>query len=151
MFSLQYNSPLGIITIVEQNSKVVEICFGKKYTSELINTPTPLLETAAKQLDEYFAGKRKYFNLPIEPKGTNFQLKVWNELLRIEYGMTKSYKDIATAIDNPKACRAVGQAIHNNPIAIVIPCHRVVGSNGELTGYAAGIDIKKGLIALENS
>ncbi len=151
MFYLHYKSPLGIITIIEQNGKITEISFGKKYTAELINTPTPLLGIAKKQLEEYFSGKRKFFDLPIALSGTNFQLKVWNELLRIDYGSTKSYKDIANAIGNPKACRAVGQAIHKNLIAIIVPCHRVVGSNGKITGYAAGVDIKQKLINIEKS
>ncbi len=150
MFSLYYKSPLDIITIIEQNAKIVEISFGKECKAELIETPTPLLENAKKQLEEYFAGKRKYFDLPIAPKGTNFQLKVWNELVQIKYGTTKSYKDIAKAIGNPLAYRAVGHAIHKNPIEIVVPCHRVVGCSGKLTGYASGIDIKKKLLELEN-
>ena len=98
---------------------------------------------------EYFDGKRKIFDLPLKPEGTEFQLKDWNALREIPYGETRSYKDIAIAIGNPKACRAVGTANHNNPISIIIPCHRVIGSDGSLTGYGGGLDKKTYLLELE--
>ena len=103
----------------------------------------------AQQLGEYFAGQRRVFDLPIEPQGTRFQRDVWQALREIPYGQTRSYADIARQIGNPKAVRAVGSANGNNPIAIVVPCHRVIGSNGSLTGFGGGLDSKRFLLALE--
>jgi methylated-DNA-[protein]-cysteine S-methyltransferase len=102
-----------------------------------------------KQLSEYFEGKRTRFELPLDVEGTPFQKSVWNELLRIPYGETRSYGDIAKALGKPAAARAVGMANHNNPVAIVIPCHRVVGQNGSLTGYAGGLHLKQQLLSIE--
>lgn len=110
-----------------------------------------LLDEAEKQLNEYFDGKRREFELKLAPIGTDFQLLVWKELQNIGYGKTKSYEDIAHAIGRPKACRAVGMANRSNPISIVIPCHRVIGKNGSLVGYASGIEIKKILLKLEGN
>jgi methylated-DNA-[protein]-cysteine S-methyltransferase len=104
---------------------------------------------AAKQLNEYFKGQRRHFDLPLAPKGTDFQQSIWQKLLDVQYGQTASYLDIAMAIDKPKACRAVGAANGKNPISIVIPCHRIVGSNGTLTGYAGGLSRKSFLLSLE--
>jgi methylated-DNA-[protein]-cysteine S-methyltransferase len=106
-------------------------------------------QQALTQLAEYFAGNRTQFNLNLNPKGTDFQQQVWRQLITIKYGQTCSYADIAKGIDNPKAVRAVGAANGRNPLAIVVPCHRVIGSNGKLTGYAWGTSIKAGLLALE--
>ncbi len=103
------------------------------------------------QLEEYMAGTRTEFDLPLKPEGTEFQKKVWNALLLIPYGETKSYKGIAVLIDNPKGCRAVGMANNRNPIPIIIPCHRVIGANGSLIGYGGGLDIKVKLLELERS
>lgn len=108
-----------------------------------------LLWQAAAELGEYFAGWRRNFTLPLAPRGTEFQLRVWNELRRIPCGETRTYGEIARAIGQPRACRAVGMANNRNPIAILIPCHRVIGSNGSLTGYAAGLAIKRQLLELE--
>ncbi|QUH29913.1 methylated-DNA--[protein]-cysteine S-methyltransferase [Vallitalea guaymasensis] len=102
-----------------------------------------------KQLDEYFSGKRKMFDMKLNPQGTQFQKKVWNALTKIPYGEVCSYKDIAIAVGNEKACRAVGMANSKNPIAIVVPCHRVIGSSGKLVGYAGGLDTKDELLKLE--
>lgn len=102
-----------------------------------------------KQFTEYEKGVRKSFDLPLHIKGTEFQKKVWNALLEIPYGETRSYQDIAIRIGNPKAVRAVGGACNRNPIGIIIPCHRVVGKNGSLTGYAGGLDYKKMLLEHE--
>lgn len=104
---------------------------------------------AKKQLDEYFSGTRKTFNLPIEITGTAFQKRVWTALCDIPYGETRSYKEIAMAIGNGKAARAVGMANNKNPVTIVIPCHRVIGSNGRLVGYAGGLAMKEKLLELE--
>ncbi len=102
------------------------------------------------QLEEYFSGKRKSFSVPLKPKGTAFQEKVWKELLKIPCGEVKTYGEIAKALGNPKSARAVGLACNKNPIIILIPCHRVVGKNGNLTGYACGLDMKKYLLSIEN-
>lgn len=118
-------------------------CFEGTYRS------TDLTNTAANQLLEYFAGRRREFDIPLNPAGTAFQQSVWQELQRIPYGETRSYAQVAAALDNPRALRAVGAANHKNPLMIFIPCHRVVGSNGDLVGYAAGLPIKKFLLDLE--
>lgn len=110
---------------------------------------TPIIKKAYEQLSEYFAGARKEFELPLAPQGTEFQKKVWAELQEIPYGETRSYGEIAAAIGNPKACRAIGGANHNNPIMIMIPCHRVIGANGSMTGYGGGLPIKEYLLELE--
>lgn len=109
----------------------------------------PALAEVARQLKAYFAGELKEFDLPLFPQGTSFQQKVWGELRKIPYGETLSYGELARRIGNPRACRAVGLANGSNPISIVIPCHRVIGSNGKLTGYGGGLPIKEKLLALE--
>lgn len=103
-----------------------------------------------KELEEYFAGQRQHFSIPLAPKGTEFQTAVWQALLALEYGTTSCYADIANKINRPKAVRAVGAANGANAIAIIIPCHRVIGKNGSLTGYAYGLEMKKSLLKLEN-
>ena len=108
-----------------------------------------MLLEAKRQLEEYFAGIRAGFSLPLAPEGTAFQKAVWEQLEAIPYGETRTYGQIAAAVGNPNASRAVGGANHNNPIAIVIPCHRVIGANGKLTGYAGGIDLKEALLRIE--
>ena len=110
---------------------------------------TPLLRQTAAELREYFAGERHEFTVPLAPKGTPFQQKIWAALQTIPYGETRSYKDIAAAVGNEKACRAVGMANNRNPLPIFIPCHRVVGSSGKLIGYAGGLDVKMFLLDLE--
>lgn len=112
---------------------------------------TELLSMATIQLDEYFQGKRTTFSLPFKLTGTPFQLAVWKELQNIPYGQTTSYKEIAQKINKPKACRAVGMANNKNPLPIIIPCHRVIGSNGKLIGYAGGLKLKNYLLELEKS
>ncbi len=140
-------SPLGNMEIVAQNSAIVSISFCN--SSVLQEPSTPLLQQAQQQLQEYFSHCRTCFSLPLAPKGTPFQQKVWQALQTIPYGQVCSYQQIAVQIGSPKACRAVGMANHHNPIAIVIPCHRVIGKNGSLTGYAAGISRKEQLLKLE--
>lgn len=110
---------------------------------------TPLLTEAARQLDAYFSGRRRQFDLPLAPAGTPFQQKVWQALRAIPYGETRTYKEIALQAGSPRACRAVGQANHRNPIMILIPCHRVIGADGRLTGFAYGTDRKQFLLDLE--
>ena len=110
---------------------------------------SPILEQTKKQLDEYFTGKRKTFDIPLHPVGTDFQKKVWHALLNIPYGETRSYKEIAQSIGSPNSVRAVAGAIGANGISIFIPCHRVIGSNHSLTGFAGGLDAKRRLLELE--
>lgn len=142
-----YKSPIGILEIELENGtiqrlRVVESC-------SKISERTRYFAEVAKQLDEYFAGKRTKFELNISPKGTVFQKKVWTELLKIPYGKTKSYQEITEAIGNPNAQRAVGSACNKNPILLIIPCHRVVSKTGKLTGFACGVDRKEQLLKLE--
>ena len=142
-------TPIGDICILEENNKIIGLTLdNEKYCYTEKNTE--ILNETEKQLNEYFWGKRKKFNVPINPKGTEFQKQVWNELLKIPYGQTVTYKRIAQKIKRPNAARAVGMANHNNPIAIIVPCHRVVGSNSKLVGYAFGLEKKQFLLDLEN-
>ena len=143
-----YKSPIGVLEIELKNDivlglKVVESC-------DNVSEVTGYFAQVAKQLDEYFAGKRTKFELNISPKGTAFQKKVWAELLKIPYGKTKSYQEIAEAIGNTNAQRAVGSACNKNPILLIIPCHRVVSKSGKLTGFACGLDVKQKLLNIEN-
>lgn len=143
-----YETEIGIIGIRENNKSITDIYFSKVDTNDNIKE-TELIKECFKQLKEYFDGSRVKFDLPLEVKGTEFQKKVWNELLKIPYGQTKSYKDIAIAIGNERASRAVGMANNKNPIPIIIPCHRVIGSNGKLVGYAGGVNVKEKLLNIE--
>ncbi|MGM9530715.1 methylated-DNA--[protein]-cysteine S-methyltransferase, partial [Intestinibacter sp.] len=117
--------------------------------NKLVIQESDLTKKAYVQLKEYIEGQRKQFDLPLTPNGTEFQRKVWNALTKIPYGETRSYKDIAIAVGNEKASRAVGMANNKNPIPIIIPCHRIVGSNKKLVGYAGGLDLKEKLLSLE--
>lgn len=163
LISLQhYDSPCGRLVLAsfadrlclcdwsdnpfaERNRRRIE-----KYLKATSKTETTsVLEVTKRQLDEYFAGKRKAFDIQLCLVGTDFQHKVWNALRSIPYGSTKSYKDIALCIGKPKAVRAVAGAIGANAISILIPCHRVIGSNHSLTGYAGGLEAKRGLLGME--
>ena len=139
-------TPIGNIEITEDNGKIISI---KKTEKNIISTDNKILLQAEKELKEYFDGKRKKFTLPLDLRGTDFQLRVWNVLREIPYGETRSYKEVALAAGNEKASRAVGMANNKNPILIVVPCHRVIGSNGAMTGFACGLDVKKKLLELE--
>ncbi len=121
----------------------------KTYDAELVEGSNSVIEQAEKELQEYFSGTRKVFTVPLDLRGSEFELKVWNQLLKIPYGQVCSYSDIAKRIRNLQSIRAVGGANHNNPIAIIVPCHRVVGKNGSLTGYGGGLEKKKFLLELE--
>lgn len=147
MISCTMKSPVGDITVESSGEAITKIKLGSYGT----DTPDALILEAFRQLNEYFDGKRKSFELPLKPAGTEFQQRVWSALCDIPYGQTRSYGDIAKATGNEKACRAVGMANNKNPVAIVIPCHRVIGSGGALTGYAAGLKVKKYLLELENN
>ena len=152
-FSYIYKSIIGNIYIKTDenyvyNINIIDISSINKNFEYKKNI---IIEEVIKQLEEYFNGKRKTFELPINLKGTEFQKKVWNELQEIPYGQTRTYKDIAIKIGNPNASRAIGNANNKNPIAIIIPCHRVIGSNSKLVGYAGGIDKKFKLLELEKN
>lgn len=136
---------------ISYNDKAITQVDFFENLDEIKNSKTSILsELAHKQLCEYFDKKRQIFELPLELNGTSFQKKVWNALSEIPYAQTRSYKEIATFIGNKNASRAVGHANNKNPIAIIIPCHRVIGSSGKLVGYAGGLEIKKALLELES-
>lgn len=142
------DSIVGRIGVVEEDGYIVEILINEEARTAK-NESTILIDEAFKQLDEYFKGSRKVFNLKIKFKGTEFQKRVWDELYKIPYGETRSYQDIAILIGNYKASRAVGMANNKNPIPIIVPCHRVLGKNGSLVGYAMGLEMKQMLLDLE--
>jgi len=144
-----YDTIFGKI-IIESNGKSVTCIKTEDHADPKgKRTADPLTDKTAKQLEEYFIGKRTYFDVPLDPCGTDFRRSVWQALCKIPYGETRSYKQIAEAINNPNACRAVGLANNKNPIWIMIPCHRVIGTNGALTGYGGGLDMKQRLLDLE--
>ena len=155
MFYKIYDFEIGKLAICEENGKIVLVNVVKtkedieEIAKNSIQKETSLIKNTKQQLDEYFAGKRKKFDIPIKLDGTDFQIKVWKELLKIPYGETCSYLDIAKCIGNPKASRAVGMANNKNKVIIIVPCHRVIGSNKKLVGYACGLDVKEKLLELE--
>lgn len=144
------NSPIGLLCIEEENGFVVGLHVDN-HAKASSHTPSPLQREAIRQLQEYFDGVRTSFQLPILPTGTPFQKKVWSALQEISYGKTCSYKDIAQAINQPTATRAVGGANNKNPILILIPCHRVIGANGSLVGFGCGLEVKQYLLDLEKN
>lgn len=157
-----YNSPCGEIVLASMGNELCLCDWNEmpcaernkhrlvKYMNAVFRVETSdVLEQTKKQLDEYFADTRKAFDIPLHPVGTEFQQQVWNTLLEIPYGETRSYKDIALSIANPKGIRAVAQAIGANGISILIPCHRVIGSNSSLTGFAGGLEAKRILLQIE--
>lgn len=145
-----YEMKIGKIKIVEYENSIVELKISMDSSEDHVEViETDLIKKTAKQLREYLEGNRRVFSVPMNPIGTTFQKKVWNILQSIPYGETWSYKQVAEAIGNPKACRAVGMANNKNPIMIMIPCHRVIGTNGKLIGYAGGLGVKEVLLGLE--
>lgn len=136
----------NIVGVYPQSHQLYE-AIAKQYTHK----PNAIINSAISQLDEYFNQKRSDFELPICTEGTEFQNKIWKELLKIKYGQTTNYGEIAKKIDSPKSSRACGAAIGKNPISIIIPCHRIIGKNGDLTGYAGGIELKRWLLSHESS
>jgi methylated-DNA-[protein]-cysteine S-methyltransferase len=149
-YSDYYQSPFGMLKITTSDTAVFEIDFTEGKGSSKEDSPVIMKETI-RQLDEYFDGKRKSFSLKVEMKGTDFQKRVWNAMSKIPYGKTASYKDLAVIAGKPKAARAVGGACHRNPIGIVLPCHRVIGSDGSLTGFGGGLDLKEKLLRHEKN
>ena len=155
------SSPVGDLILVASDRGLVSILLPSKkgdpapsrltraFPGSTIREGSPQLEEAIRQLRDYFAGTRRTFDIPLDLRGTDFQMRVWRAVAQIPFGRTQSYGDIARLICKPKACRAVGAANRANPLPIVIPCHRVIGSNGSLTGYAGGLSVKQALLDLE--
>jgi len=154
----RYRSPLGTYIVVSSQEGIVCLATEPEVNARLrlwesggiqIQEGGHHNEALAREMDEYFAGRIRRFTVPLDLRGTPFQRQVWQELRRIPYGSTRSYGQVARALGRPSVARAVGQANHRNPIAIVVPCHRVIGTDGKLTGYAGGLDIKRALLDLE--
>ena len=146
-YSFLYDFPIGRLYIAESDGAITDVGFRPILGAE--DRKTPLIEQAAEMLSEYFDGKRREFDLPLRLIGTEFQKKAWNALLAIPYGQTRSYKEQAIAVGNVKACRAVGAANGKNPISIIVPCHRVIGTDNTLVGYGGGLELKQALLELE--
>lgn len=151
LYTTYYDSPLGIFEIGGSNSGIQSVKLIDKMKKEDLGHKSTLLQKCAKQLDEYFNGSRKEFDLKLDwSSATKFHHSVWSELIQIPYGKTTTYSYIAKKLDNPKAVRAVGLANKLNPIAIIVPCHRVIAKSGHLQGYFYGLDKKRYLLQLEN-
>lgn len=148
-----YQSPHGQMTLQANEDGLLGAWFAIQTTQPqdlgTYSDNHPILSEAVRQLEEYFSGKRTQFALPLAAKGTAFQQAVWQALCRIPFGETRSYQQLADEIGNPKAVRAVGLANGKNPISVIVPCHRVIGKNGQLTGYAGGVETKQRLLELE--
>lgn len=151
VFYQYMETPLGRLLAAGNEKELLLLSSSGKAEEDWKYKKTQILAMAEEQLSEYFSGKRKTFSVPLAPEGTDFQKRVWKELLHIPYGETRSYGQIAAAVGSPGGARAVGMANHNNPIMIMIPCHRVIGSNGKLTGYAGGLWMKELLLKLEKA
>jgi methylated-DNA-[protein]-cysteine S-methyltransferase len=147
-----FQTSIGVIGIAEEENEITNLWFqSERMPKDAIENKTKLLIDAGAQLTEYLSGKRREFALPLAPVGTPFMSKVWEGLCTILYGQTRSYGEIARSIGSPGAARAVGMANNRNPISIIIPCHRVIGSNGRLVGYLGGLDLKERLLELERN
>lgn len=144
-----YEMPKMALYYYEEDGFIFAI--GEKLVIDAVYEETETMKIAHQEFSSYLKGELREFSFPLMLKGTSFQLQVWNQLLEIPYGKTVSYQDIAIAIENKNAVRAVGGAIHNNPITVVVPCHRVIGKNGKLVGYAGGLDLKAFFLTLEQS
>jgi len=146
-----YETSIGKVMFADDGNAITKLYYRDKgpIEKEHVVKETELIRRAHNELQEYLEGKRKSFDVPLAPKGTEFQMKVWKALQEIPYGETRTYKEIAENIGNPKACRAVGLSNNRNPISVIIPCHRVIGSNGKLVGYAGGLEVKEYLLNLE--
>lgn len=149
--AIVFQTVLGQTGLAEQDGAITNLFFeGTVKPEEYEEQTTPLLERAREQLLEYLEGRRREFDLPLAPEGTEFQRQVWQALMQIPYGQTRSYGWLAQQVGRPQAVRAAGQANGRNPISVLIPCHRVVGARGALTGYAGGLERKKMLLTLES-
>ena len=147
--SASYSFPIGSVTVGYEDGAVVSLKIG--HSADVSDNPSLFSDQVAMELQEYFEGKRTRFTFPLCLDGTDFQKTVWQALLGIPYGQTRTYSQVAAAIGRPKASRAVGIACSKNPIWIAVPCHRVIGKNNALTGYAGGLDLKQKLLDLETS
>jgi methylated-DNA-[protein]-cysteine S-methyltransferase len=150
----EYDSPVSTIRIIDNGEAIISIKFLDAHPnlpSETEEKETPLIQEAFKQLSEYFVGKRTVFDVPVDAQGTEFQKRVWDALCTIPYGETRSYKQIASLVHCPKGARAIGMANNRNPVSIIIPCHRVIGADGSLTGYASGLSNKQKLLQIESA
>jgi methylated-DNA-[protein]-cysteine S-methyltransferase len=145
-----YNSPVGELRIESEDDAITLVHFMKE-SRVAEEQPTTVTNQCIEELDEYFFRGRKFFSVPLKPLGSTFQQKVWNELINIPYGQTMSYIELATRIGDPKSVRAVGLANGQNPIAIIVPCHRVIGKSGDLIGYGGGLDKKEWLLLHEGA
>jgi methylated-DNA-[protein]-cysteine S-methyltransferase len=148
-----WESPLGLLSLVADSQSLLEIkrvpSTPKTASFDPREAKNPVLRETIRQLQDYFTKKRTHFDLPLKLAGTHFQMEVWNTLLRIPYGATWSYQDLAKALRRPQATRAVGSALGKNPLLVVLPCHRVIGSDGSLKGYAGGREAKMALLKIE--
>ena len=145
-----YQTPIGSLGIVENNKTVTHLFFeGEHAPTDALVKETDLLQEAGHQLQLYFAGQLESFTLPLAPVGTDYMQRVWEALRAIPYGETRSYREVAAALGNPKAARAVGLANNKNPLPLFIPCHRVIGANQKLVGYRGGLSVKEQLLTLE--
>ena len=155
LFYNEIESPVGKLKLVASSNALVAVLWGREQPNRVKLDPAtldaqhPILLETERQLTEYFSGKRIEFDLPLQPEGSEFQKKVWRALREIPFGQTRSYRELAKAVGSSKAARAVGAANGKNPLSIVVPCHRVVGVNGSLTGFAGGLETKAALLALE--
>lgn len=147
LWTVTTSSPIGPLTLTASADALVSLSFGDAHGSG--DAPTPLLRQSVRELEAYFAGERRTFTIPLSLAGTIFQKKVWSALLEIPYGVTATYGEIAARIGRPGGAVAVGQANSRNPIPILIPCHRVIGANGKLVGYAGGLRVKEALLEIE--
>lgn len=155
-FSTSLASPVGDLTLLAHDSALIALVWRTArhpdlpFTEAIVDADHPLLRETARQLAEYFAGRRRAFELPLEMRGTDFQRSVWTRLREIPFGETRSYGELARQLGNPSAMRAVGAANGGNPISIIVPCHRVIGATGSLTGFGGGLDAKAWLLAHES-
>ena len=149
MYKAYYNSPIGIVEIVSDENNIIELSFVENAKENNLQAGPQILKSALQQIEEYFQGKRSVFDLKLKAEGTEFQQRVWNCLVEVPYGNTACYGEIAAAVGNSKASRAVGGANNKNKIAIIVPCHRIVGADGSLTGYAGGLWRKEWLLKHE--
>ena len=155
LYYKEMESPVGKLKLVASSNALVAVLWERERPNRVklatlkLDTQHPILLETERQLGEYFSGTRTEFDLPLEPNGSEFQKKVWRNLREIPFGQTRSYLDLAKTVGSAKAVRAVGAANGKNPLSIVVPCHRVVGANGSLTGFAGGLDVKATLLALE--
>jgi methylated-DNA-[protein]-cysteine S-methyltransferase len=153
MSSMRYVShcptPIGLLEVVADDEHLLRVTFVDAASTD--HSTNAITDAAAAQLSEYFAGVRREFDVPLAPEGTDFQRAVWAQLLHVAYGQTASYREIALALGNLDAVRAVGAANGANPIAVIVPCHRIIGSNGQLTGYGGGLWRKEWLLRHEGA